>query len=189
MQPAIRWQLSGALAACILATACGRGGSTRHESSGTASATPAASAGELAVGQPAPDFSLRDQNGQPVTLAALRGKFVVLYFYPKDETSGCTKEASAFRDVFSSLSQRNAVVIGVSADSDESHRAFAANHQLPFSLVSDPNAALAAKYGVPTMAGIIKRQSFVIGPDGKLVKIYRSVDVTAHAAEILADVR
>ena len=172
--------------AAVLSSAC-----TKRETSASepTSTTSALSSAELAVGQTAPDFSARDQNGQPVTLAALRGKYVVLYFYPKDETPGCTHEASAFRDTFSALSQRNAVIIGVSTDSDESHRAFAANHQLPFTLVSDTSGALAAKYGVPVMAGFAKRQSFLIGPGGKLEKIYRSVDVAAHAAEILADVK
>ncbi len=151
--------------------------------------TATAAPGELAVGQPAPDFSAQDQNGKPVSLAALRGKYVILYFYPKDETPGCTREASAFRDAYGALTQRNAVILGVSTDSDESHRAFATNHQLPFTLISDPNGALAAKYGVPITLRFAKRQSFVIAPDGKLKKIYRTVDVAVHATEVAADVQ
>lgn len=143
----------------------------------------------LAVGDAAPDFATVDQHGTPVRLAALRGKYVILYFYPKDETPGCTREASSFRDAFAALSQHNAVILGVSADSVESHRAFAANHQLPFTLISDPDGLLAAKYGVPVTFGYTKRQSFVIDPAGKLKQIYRTVDVEVHAAEVAAAVR
>jgi thioredoxin-dependent peroxiredoxin len=177
-----RWHHACGLAALLGASACGK---SKHSLEEAARAAPQT----LAVGQDAPDFVAHDQDGKAVQLAALRGKSVVLYFYPKDETTGCTREASAFRDGWTALRQRNAVVIGVSTDSDASHRAFAANHQLPFSLLSDPGGALAAKYGVPLMLGLERRQSFVIGPDGKLKKIYRTVDVAVHAREIAADVQ
>lgn len=111
---------------------------------------------------------------------------MVLYFYPKDETPGCTAEAQAFRDSYESLRGKGAEIIGVSADSDESHRAFAKNHQLPFKLLSDTDGALAAKYNVPVNKGYTARQSFVIAPDGTLKAVYRQVDVRSHAAQITA---
>lgn len=140
------------------------------------------------MGAAAPDFSARDQQGKPVSLSALRGKQVVLYFYPKDETPGCTAEAQAFRDAHEKLTQHGVAVIGVSTDSDESHRAFAANHSLPFTLVSDASETLAAKYGVPVRMGFSARQTFVIDAQGKLARIYRDVDVATHVAQILGDV-
>lgn len=120
-------------------------------------------------------------------LAALKGKPVVVYFYPKDETPGCTKEACSFRDAWDALHAKGVVLIGISADTDDSHRAFAANHKLPFLLVSDPKGELAAKFGVPVHMGYDARQSFVIGADGNVKKIYRDVDVTVHAKEIAGD--
>ncbi len=151
--------------------------------------TPAATNGELAAGQLAPDFGSHDQNGTAVQLAGLRGKHVLLYFYPKDEKPGCTQEASSLRDAWSDLGQLGVVVLGVSTDDDASHRAFAQHHQLPFSLLSDPEGKLAEKYGVPVHLGFAMRQSFLIAPDGRLKKIYRSVDVANHAYEIAAAVR
>jgi peroxiredoxin Q/BCP len=112
-----------------------------------------------------------------------------LYFYPKDETPGCTAEAQAFRDAHDALTTAGAVILGVSADDDESHRAFAKNHALPFTLISDADGKLAAQYGVPTTFGLTKRQTFVIAPDGKLKRIYREVTVDGHATQIAADVK
>jgi peroxiredoxin Q/BCP len=142
---------------------------------------------EVTVGQPPPDFTATDQDGKPVHLADLKGKWVVVYFYPKDETPGCTKEACSFRDAWEKLQKRGVVIIGVSADTAASHKAFAAHWKLPFTLVADPDGAIAAKFGVPVKDGYEKRQSFVVGPDGTVRKIYRTVDVTHHADEILAD--
>ncbi len=147
--------------------------------------TAPASAGPVAVDALAPDFSATASDGTPLQIAALKGKPVVVYFYPKDETPGCTAEACAFRDAWTALSAKGVVLIGVSADTDESHRGFTKNHQLPFHLVSDTSGAIAAKFGVPPFA----RQTFVIGADGKLKKIYRTVDVGAHAAQITADLQ
>jgi peroxiredoxin Q/BCP len=155
----------------------------------TPAAPPSTAAADLTVGKPAPDFTAPDQNGKPIHLAELHGKNVVVYFYPKDETPGCTKEACAFRDAWDGLAKKNVVLIGVSADTDASHRAFIEHHKLPFLLVSDANGALAAKFGVPVKEGYEMRQSFVIGPDGNVKKIYRKVDVTTHAAEIAGDVQ
>lgn len=152
-------------------------------------ATPPAGGAEVAVGQPAPDFTGTDQAGKQVHLAALKGKPVVVYFYPKDETPGCTKEACAFRDAWNDLAKKGVVLIGISADTAQSHKAFAEHHKLPFTLVSDPKGEIAAKFGVPFENGYDKRQSFVIGADGNVKKIYRQVDVSHHAAEISADVQ
>jgi len=153
----------------------------------TTSAAASAPATEVTVGQPPPDFTATDQDGKPVHLADLKGKPVVVYFYPKDETPGCTKEACSFRDAWADLQKKGVVIIGISTDSAASHKAFASNHQLPFTLVSDPDGVIAAKYGVPVTLGFTKRQSFVVGVDGNVKKIYRSVDVSKHAAEIAQD--
>lgn len=152
-----------------------------------ATAASTAAPAELAVGSAAPDFEGLTQTGAPFTLSAQKGKSVVVYFYPKDETSGCTAEAEAFRDDFVKLQEKGVVVVGISADSVESHKAFAENHQLPFLLVSDPSGTIAAKYGVP-FSKMHQRQTFVVGKDGTLKKIYRKVDVAGHSGAILGDV-
>jgi peroxiredoxin Q/BCP len=143
---------------------------------------------DLAVGKAPPDFSATAHDGTRVHLAELKGKPVVVYFYPKDETPGCTKEACAFRDAWDGLAKKGVVLIGVSADSDASHKAFAEHHKLPFLLVSDPNGDLAKAFGVPFKDGYAGRQSFVVGTDGNVKKVYRKVDVTVHAQEIGGDV-
>ena len=160
----------------------------------SATASPASSpatevAGRVAEGAPAPAFQVRAHDGAELALAALRGRPVVLYFYPRDETPGCTKEACAFRDAWSELSKTNVVLVGVSTDTDASHRDFAKHHGLPFHLVSDPDGALAQTFGVPSRGGVLARQTVVIGSDGVVKKIYRQVDVSRHASEILADLR
>jgi peroxiredoxin Q/BCP len=170
------------------ATATASGASAAAPPTATAlSAAAPAIASDLAVGQPAPDFTASDQDGKPVHLAALKGHPVVVYFYPKDETPGCTKEACSFRDGWAELQKKGVVIIGISMDSAASHKAFATNHQLPFTLVSDSSGEIAAKYGVPVDHGFTKRESFVVGIDGTIKKIYRTVDVTKHAQEIAAD--
>ncbi len=150
---------------------------------------PTVPAGDLAVGSPPPDFTSTAQDGTQLHLTALKGKPVVVYFYPKDETPGCTKEACSFRDAWDALAKKGVVLIGVSADTDDSHKAFAAHHKLPFLLVSDADGKLAKSFGVPFNDGYTARQSFVIGPDGLVKKIYRKVDVSVHAQEIMADVQ
>ena len=152
-----------------------------------ASAAPATS--EITVGKPPPDFTATDHNGKEITLSALKGKPVVVYFYPKDETSGCTKEANNFRDAYKDLEKAGAEVIGISTDSLDSHRSFAKNHELPFHLLSDANGAIAKSFGVPNRLGFLSRQTFVIGADGNVKKIYRDVDVPSHASEVLSDVK
>lgn len=146
-------------------------------------------AGEVAVGKPPPDFTAKDHAGSALKLSALKGKPVVVYFYPKDETTGCTKEAQDFRDAWKDLQAKGVVVIGISTDTDDSHQAFAKHHALPFHLVSDKDGVIAKAFGVPNRVGFLGRQTFVIGADGNMKKIYRDVDVSKHAAEVLADVR
>ena len=159
----------------------------------SAATPPAATAAptDVAVGQTAPDFTTTDQDGKPLHLADLKGHSVVVYFYPKDETPGCTKEACSFRDAWTDLQKKGVIIIGVSTDTADSHKAFAKNHQLPFTLVSDPKGEIAAKYGVPIEKEgadlYMHRQSFVVAPDGTVKKIYRKVDVMVHAQQIATD--
>jgi peroxiredoxin Q/BCP len=150
-----------------------------------ASSAPAAATDDL-VGKPAPDFTAAAQDGTPVHLAALKGKTVVLYFYPKDETPGCTKEACSFRDSWDAIGKTGAVLVGVSADTLDSHKSFAAHYHLPFLLVSDPDGSVGRSYNVP-FQGRHHRETFVIGSDGNVRKAYRQVDVTVHAQQILGD--
>ncbi|HLK38311.1 MAG TPA: peroxiredoxin [Polyangiaceae bacterium] len=165
------------------------GGRESSTSASAATASPVASAAATddLVGKPAPDFTSAAQDGTSVHLAALRGKPVVLYFYPKDETPGCTKEACSFRDAWQDIAKTGAVLIGVSADTTGSHKDFAAHYKLPFLLVSDPDGAIGRSYGVPFEVHH-RRQTIVIGRDGTVRKVYREVDVSTHAQQILADV-
>jgi thioredoxin-dependent peroxiredoxin len=168
--------------------ACGRD-TARTDPAPATSAAMTTTSGEIAVGKPPPDFTAKAHDGTDLKLSALKGKPVVVYFYPKDETTGCTKEANAFRDAWKDLEKKGVVLIGISTDSLDSHRAFATHHELPFHLVSDPSGAIAKSFGVPNRAGFLGRQTFVIGPDGNVKKIYRDVDVTKHASEVLADLQ
>ena len=143
--------------------------------------------GELTVGKPPPDMIATASDGAALRMSFLKGKPVVLYFYPKDETPGCTKEACAFRDSWKDIVKSDAVLIGISTDTNESHQAFAKHHELPFHLVSDPNGDIAKQFGVPVNGGTLSRQTIVVGKDGNVKKIYRHVDVTGHAADITAD--
>lgn len=144
------------------------------------------------VGKPAPEFALKTTDGTTVSLKSLRGKKVVLYFYPKDESPGCTKEACSFRDNSSILKSRGVEVLGVSLDSIESHRRFADINHLPFPLLSDPDAVVSKSYGVYKLRNFggkefmgIERSTFIIDEQGKLVKEFRGVNVDNHIAEIL----
>lgn len=141
------------------------------------------------VGKLAPDFTSRTHDGKTIHLAALKGKPVVVYFYPADETPGCTKEACSFRDAWKELSATGAVMIGISTDNEESHKKFATHWKLPFQLVSDPKGEIAGKFGVPVQDKYIARQTFVIGADGNVKKVYRKVDVGAHAQQVMADLK
>lgn len=147
----------------------------------------------LQVGDPAPDFTLSDAEDTPVSLADYRGQRVVLYFYPKDNTPGCTKEACGFRDAASEFEVTNTVVLGVSPDGVPSHRKFRDKYDLPFRLLSDPESTVATAYGSYGLKQFmgresmgVMRQTFVIGPDGRIEQIYRKVKPEAHAQQILA---
>jgi peroxiredoxin Q/BCP len=148
---------------------------------------PPSSSDGISVGALPPDFTAIAQDGSTVHLAALKGKPIVVYFYPKDETAGCTKEACSFRDAWDALSKKGVILIGISADADDSHKAFTQHYKLPFLLVSDGDGKIAGSFGVPFQGGHAARQSFVIGADGLVKKVYRKVDVAVHAQEILAD--
>ena len=149
-----------------------------------------ANADTLVTGQIAPDFNLVDQNGENHSLADYRGRWVILYFYPKDDTPGCTKEACAFRDEYKAITAKNSQVLGVSVDDQSSHKEFSEKYSLPFPLLVDADGAVAKQYGSLTSLGIIKfakRHTFIIDPDGNIVVIYRDVDPNNHSQEILAD--
>lgn len=146
----------------------------------------------LKVGDMAPDFTLTADNGEKVSLKDYRGKEIVLYFYPKDMTSGCTAEACDFRDNIKKIEKKNAVVIGVSADDTKSHVKFKEKYNLPFTLVSDESKKILYDYGVwqeKSMYGRkymgIVRTTFVIDEKGKIEKIYEKVKVPGHVEEIL----
>ena len=150
----------------------------------------ARSAEQVAAGDPAPDFELRDQNGQLHAIEDYRGKWVALYFYPKDGTPGCTTEACEFRDNIFAFRRLNCQILGVSLDDEESHKAFAEEHGLPFPLLADTSGAAADAYGVKTrMLGMTmaKRQTFLIDPEGRVAKHYADVDPDTHSGEIIAD--
>ena len=139
----------------------------------------------IKLGEPAPDFTLPDQDGKPMTLSSMRGKVIVLYFYPKDFTSGCTKEACHFRDAFEDFTEAGALVVGVSADSQESHKRFRETYMLPFSLLSDEKSDVKKLYGV---AGHLLpgRVTFVIDKSGVIRHVFSSqTDMKAHVVEAM----
>ena len=147
---------------------------------------------DLKVGQKAPDFTVMDDKGEKVKLADLKGKKVVLYFYPKDDTPGCTKEACAFRDGLDKIKRRGAVVLGVSADSVESHKKFKSKFDLNFPLLADSDKKMIEAYGVwkeKSMYGKkymgIERTTFVIDENGKIAHIFPKVKVDQHYDEVL----
>lgn len=141
----------------------------------------------LTIGEKAPNFSAPDQNGDQHQLSDYQGRWILLYFYPKDDTPGCAKEAQAFRDAFQKFIHKNIVVLGVSADSVSSHKRFAAKYHLPFSLLSDQDRHIIQKYGAAGFAGLVKRVSFLINQRGIVAKIYPAVKPEKHAAQILRD--
>lgn len=151
----------------------------------------AARAGELPeIGKLAPDFSLPDQHGQLHRLKSYRGKWVVLYFYPKDDTPGCTQEACAFRDDLHQLTALGAQVLGVSLDDRASHAEFAQKYHLPFPLLVDSKAEVTSKYGALMDLHLLKlarRYTFLIDPQGNLAKVYLSVETSRHSKEIIEE--
>jgi peroxiredoxin Q/BCP len=134
-------------------------------------------------GKPAPDFELETDEGGTVRLSDLRGKPVVLYFYPEDNTSGCTKQACAFRDVYSEFRERGAVVLGVSPDSVASHRRFKEKYRLPFPLLADPDHDVAERYGA--WREKLVRSTFVIDPDGTVARAMYGVNPERNPGEVL----
>jgi thioredoxin-dependent peroxiredoxin len=151
---------------------------------------------KLAAGDDAPEFSTTTDTGETLTLSSLRGKFVVLFFYPKDDTPGCTVEACSFRDDYADFAKLNAVVLGVSKDNVKSHQKFKTKFKLPYTLLSDPEHVVADAYGVwgekkfmgRTFMGM-SRSTFVIDPGGKIVKVFEKVTPKDHAAEVAAAIK
>ena len=146
----------------------------------------------LKVGDDAPTFTLPDSLGNQVSLNDYKGKWVVLYFYPKDDTPGCTTEACHFRDDFKSLEAIGAKVIGVSIDDSFSHKKFAEKYNLPFPLLSDASGEVASRYGALNNFLVIKlakRYTYLINSQGKIAKIYLSVDTSKHSQEIIDDLK
>ena len=149
----------------------------------------------LDVGQPAPDFTLDDQDGEPVSLADHAGRPVVVYFYPRADTPGCTTEACSFRDAWAAYEDAGAVVLGISDDPVEDLAAFRQKYDLPFDLLSDPDGEVASAYdayGEKTMFGKtfdgVFRTTYLVGPDGAIAAVYPKVDPEGHADEVLEDV-
>jgi peroxiredoxin Q/BCP len=148
---------------------------------------------KLKEGDMAPAFGARTNGGSQLSLADLKGKHVILYFYPRDDTPGCTKEACAFRDDFAEFKQKGAVVLGVSTDSVKSHAKFAAKFKLPFALLADEDRQIVEAYGVWGQKSFMGRKylgthrvTFLIGPDGRIKKIWPKVKPAEHAEEVLA---
>jgi peroxiredoxin Q/BCP len=153
----------------------------------------AAAAGTPEVGAAAPGFKLQDQAGKWHSLADYKGQWVALYFYPKDDTPGCTTQACSFRDNVFAFKKENAVILGISVDDVASHKAFAEKHGLPFTLLADPDKAVTRQYGVlKTYMGVMemaRRDTFLIDPEGKIAKHYESVEPEGHSQVVLDDIK
>lgn len=144
------------------------------------------------AGTAAPEFSLSDQAGKTRQLSEWRGKWVVLYFYPKNDTPGCTEEACAFRDDMDQLTALDAQVVGISVDTSASNKSFADKYKLPFPLLADSKAEVAQRYGALSdwlVYKFAKRYTFLINPSGQIAKVYLSVDTSRHSAEIIKDLK
>ncbi len=146
----------------------------------------------LAVGQPAPPFALADQNGKLHKLSDYAGKWLVVYFYPKDDTPGCTKEACHFRDDIAQLHALDAQVVGISLDSADSHGNFAKKYHLPFPLLADDGGKIAKRYNAYwsfLFIHVARRHTFIVDPQGHIAKIYRDVDPDTHSTEVITDIK
>lgn len=148
----------------------------------------------LQIGDPAPDFTLPDAEGNLVTLSKLKGKRIVLYFYPRDNTPGCIKEACGFRDVYEDYQSQDVLILGISADDTKSHTKFATKYSLPFPLLCDSEGQVGTlydSYGLKKFMGKefmgVMRNTFVISPEGAIEKIYKKVKPEGHASQILQD--
>ncbi len=149
----------------------------------------------LMIGEMAPEFTLLDAAGTAIALSSLRGKWVVLYFYPRDNTPGCTKEACGFRDLYAEFVAKNAVIYGVSLDDAKAHNKFITKHELPFQLLIDADGAMSAQYesyGLKKFMGKefmgIFRNTVLISPEGTIAKIYKKVKPEFHPASVLEDI-
>lgn len=162
-------------AAALALSACGAAG------------RPDGGSGLLAAGNAAPDLAATDQAGKTRRIAEERGHALVVYFYPRDGTPGCTREACAFRDAWERYQQAGVQIFGVSANDQKSHEAFAREQHLPFPIVADPGHAWSAAFGVSTRLGMDARVSFLIDPTGKVAKVYPDVDPGLHADQVLKD--
>ena len=138
------------------------------------------------AGQTAPEFSLPSQEGSQVSLKEFRGKWVVLYFYPKDMTQGCTIEAHNFQQDLPKYQQKHAVIVGVSVDSTDSHKEFCAKESLTFKLLSDTDKKVVDQYGSLSPRGVASRNTFLIDPTGKIAKVWTGVSPAKHSEEVLA---
>jgi len=150
----------------------------------------------LKIGRKAPPFTLLDQNGESRTLKAEQGKWVLLYFYPKDDTPGCTVEACTLAEVYSDFKRLKVSVYGVSKDTPKSHQKFAEKFKLPFTLLSDPTMAMMDTYGALVMKKMYGKEvrgtnriSYLINPNGKIAQVYPDVDPAGHAIELLKDIK
>ena len=147
---------------------------------------------ELTAGMNAPDFVLVDQNNIKRSLSDFKGKWVVLYFYPKDDTPGCTTEACSFRDNMEIISKLNTNILGVSVDSQESHKEFSEKYSLPFPILADVNGEVAKKYdSYGSFVGFkyASRHTFIINPSGKIHKVYKKVNPSKHASEVIEELK
>ena len=154
--------------------------------------TQALAADVPAVGTDAPSFNLQDQNGEWHTLENYRDQWLAVYFYPRDDTPGCTKEACNFRDNIYAFKAIGAAVVGISFDDVESHKAFSDKYKLPFTILADEDGQTAREYGVLRDYKLVKlasRQSFLVSPEGKIAKHYEDVDPDTHTDEVLADIK
>ncbi|MGH8728626.1 MAG: peroxiredoxin [Burkholderiales bacterium] len=145
-----------------------------------------------AVGDAAPPFRLNDQHGKSRSLEDFKGKWLALYFYPKDDTPGCTEQACKFRDDLHQLTAMGAEVVGISVDDSASHADFAKKHSLPFALLADENGEVARRYGSLMNLGVIKfakRNTFLIDPQGRIAKVYLKASTSRNSAEVIADLR
>jgi peroxiredoxin Q/BCP len=180
--------------AVILALAALAGCDNKGKTSDVASPPPSASAApqvtsatSLKEGDPAPDVEMTLQDGRKEKLSSLKGQLVAIYFYPKDQTTGCTMEAQNFRDRFDALKAAGVTVIGVSTQDAASHKAFIDKEKLPFDLAVDEDKSIAKAFGVPQLGpGYHARQTFLVGKDGKIKKIWRDVTPKDHADDVLA---
>lgn len=150
----------------------------------------------LKIGRKAPLFKLLDQNGEEQSLKAQKGQWVLLYFYPKDDTPGCTKEACTIAEVYKDFSRLKVKVFGMSKDNVRSHKKFAEKYELPFTLLSDPTMETMAKYGALALKKMYGKEvrgtnriSYVIDPEGKIAQVYPEVDPASHALQLLKDIK